>query len=153
MSTATVSDAARDFLARLVAQVRAEDAFGRLDAVSDERLLDPYLVTAAPPGEVPLMCVVDPAAVQRLRALYRTVAAGVERATGTTTGYALDVDAEGFGRALVFTGRLVVVCEAIRDINGFGFRTVERLAAYGQALVDAAVRAVAAYPEVVRVDP
>lgn len=152
MSTSTMSPAARDFLTRLITQIRAEDAFGAFDAVSEERLLSPFLVSGAAPGEVPLMCVTDPAAVQRLRVLYRTIAAEVERETGIATDYCLDVDAEGFGRVLVFAGRLVIAGEVFRDVNAFGFRRAEQLATYGVALVSSAVRAAGEYPEVTRVD-
>ena len=144
---------AQPFLRDLVYQIRASDSYGRLDQVSDENLLRQYLVTPQAPGEIPLMCVVDPAAVERLRVFFRAVATGTERATALVTDYTLDLDAEGFGRAVVFIGRLVLLCEVLRDVNGFGFRTTPELVAYGNALVSTAASVAAQYKEVARAKP
>jgi len=141
------------FVKDLVGQVRAADSYGRLDRLTDAQLLRPYLVTPQAPDEIPLMCMVDPAAVERLRVFFRAVAAGVERATGLVTDYTLDLDAEGFGRALVVIGRLVACCEVLRDVNRFGFRTVELIAQYAQRLIASAADAATRYPEVAREQP
>ena len=143
---------AAGFLPHLVGQLRATDSYGRLDGVADERLLGPYLIMSVPDGIV-LPCVVNPAAAGRVRAFFRAVAAGVERATALATDSAVDIDAEGFGRAVVFVGRLVVVCETLRDLNAFGFRSLQRLDEHGAGLVDAAARTVSAHPEVARARP
>lgn len=146
-------DLAAAFCKDLVEQIRAEDSYGRLDALSEVQLLGPFLIAAQSDGDLALPCVADPAAVSRLGVFFRAVSAGVERGTGLSTNCALDIDGEGFGRAVVFVGRLVVLCEALRNTNAFGFSTVGRLADYGAALVQAAVVAAETYPEVAHVQP
>lgn len=136
------------FLRDLAAHVRAGDMYGRLDSIDDERLLRAYVLRPEAPGDLALPCVADPAAVARLRAFYRAVAAGVERGTGLPTGYLLDLDDEGYGRAVILVGRLVALRETIRDVNGFGFRGLRQLAERGAAAIRAAVRLAGVHPEV-----
>ena len=68
------------------------------------------------------------------------------------TATVLDMSHEGFGRAIVLAGRLVVVADVLRDAQRFGFPTVEKLTAKGQTLVDKGAKLVAQYPEVARDD-
>jgi probable nitrogen fixation protein len=138
------------FLDDLVDQLRAGDTYGQLDRLADDRLLRPYVVTREKQREIPIDCDVDPATEGRLRSFYQAVAAAVEKASGTYTATVLDLSHEGFGRALVFAGRLVVVSEILRDAQRFGFPTVDKLADYGERLVAQANKVIAQYPEVAR---
>jgi len=56
---------------------------------------------------------------------------------------------EGFGKMLLTAGRLVVVNKHLRDVHRFGFETMDKLAAEGQKLVQAAVEMIKKFPEVV----
>jgi len=57
------------------------------------------------------------------------------------------LSSEGFGRIVVIGGRLVVVSRTMRDAHRFGFASLERLEADGEALVDAALAAIERYPD------
>jgi probable nitrogen fixation protein len=140
------------FLDDLVDQLRAGDTYGQLDRLSDGHLLRPYVVTREKQREIPIDCDVNPATEGRLRSFFQAVAAGVEKASGAFTATVLDLSHEGFGRAIVFAGKLVVVSEVLRDAQRFGFASVEALAERGDALVQQAVKLVAAHPEVARDD-
>ncbi|HEX7662804.1 MAG TPA: NifX-associated nitrogen fixation protein [Pseudonocardiaceae bacterium] len=140
------------FLDDLISQLRAGDTYGQLDRLSDEVLLRPYLVSRERQRDIPIDCEVDAATEGRLRSFYQAVAAGIENATGVFTATVLDMSHEGFGRAIVLAGRLVVVADVLRDAQRFGFPTVEKLTAKGQTLVDKGAKLVAQYPEVARDD-
>lgn len=140
------------FLRDLVDQLRAGDTYGRFDRFPDEHLLRPLIVTPARRGEIPVDCEVDPATQNRLRAFYQAVAVGVEKATGVMTGAVIDLSHEGFGRALVLAGQLVVVADVLRDAQRFGFPDAEALAARGERLVVAGVARIERFPEVARAD-
>lgn len=145
--TARVAD---PFLRDLADQVRAGDTYGRFDRFPDEHLLRPYVVDAVARADIAVNCDVDAATTGRLRSFYQAVAAGVERAAGVMTSVVLDLSHEGFGRAVVFAGRLVVVSDVLRDVQRFGFPDLDGLARRGQHLVDGAAAVIAAHPEVAR---
>ncbi|AEH10135.1 MULTISPECIES: NifX-associated nitrogen fixation protein [Protofrankia] len=145
-------DVTTGFLRDLIDQLRAGDTYGQLDRLGWEKLLSPFVLTPQRRRELGISCDVDPATEGRLRSFYQAVAAGIEKATGLVTGYLLDLSHEGFGRVTVFTGRLVVVSEVLRDAHRFGFDSIDHLAGRGEALVGAAAALVRAHPEVARDD-
>jgi len=139
------------FLHDLTRVLRAGDPYGRLDAIEPERLLRPFVLAPAAPGEE-AACTVDALTVERLRCFHQAVAAGVERAGHVLTAVAVDVDAEGFGRVLVTAGRLVLLAESLRDAGRFGFPSLTALAAAGDRLVARAVAVLDRFPEVAGAD-
>lgn len=140
------------FLADLVAQLRADDTYGRFDRLADEALLRPYLTGRDRQGEVAGACAGDPAAESRIRAYFQAVAAGVEKGSGVITTTILDLSDEGFGLVVILAGRLVILREVLRDAQRFGFPSLERLAERGSRLATAAMKVFCAYPEVARDD-
>jgi probable nitrogen fixation protein len=140
------------FLRDLADQLRAGDTYGRFDRFSDEHLLRPLIITAARRAEIAVNCDVDPATEGRLRAFYQAVAVGIEKRTTVLTSAVIDLSHEGFGRALVLAGRLVVVVDVLRDAQRFGFPDAEALAARGDHLVAAGAALIATFPEVARAD-
>jgi probable nitrogen fixation protein len=140
------------FLRDLADQLRAGDTYGRFDRFPDEHLLRPLIITAARRAEIPVNCDVDPATEGRLRSFYQAVAVGIEKRTSVLTSAVIDLSHEGFGRALVLAGRLVVVVDVLRDAQRFGFPDAQALAARGDHLVAAGVALIGAFPEVARAD-
>lgn len=141
-----------DFGKDLIGQLRAGDTYGQLDRVSDQALLRPYVVTRERQREIPVACAVEAATEGRIRSFYQAVAAGVERESGAFTTTVVDLSHEGFGRVIVFAGRLVVLSDVLRDAQRFGFPSIERLTEKGESLVTAAVKVLDRYPEVARDD-
>ncbi len=136
------------FIGELIRQIRAADPYGGYDGVSEEALLRPYLLMEDERQAIPVIGDVDAATVARLRNFYQAVAASIERETGTMVGYLLDVSHEGFGRVVLFAGRLVLVSRTLRDAHRFGFVSREQLAAEGETLVRAGVEVLRRFPEV-----
>lgn len=140
------------FLRALIDQQRAGDTYGQLDRLSEDHLLRPFLVTRDKQRDIPIACDVEPATEGRIRSFYQAVAAGVESATGSYTTVVLDLSHEGFGRVIIFAGRLIVLSEVLRDAQRFGFPSAELLAEHGDKLVTAAAKVIASYPEAARDD-
>ena len=57
---------------------------------------------------------------------------------------------EGFGRALVIVGKLVVIDKTLRDVHRFGFKSSEKLQEEVEKLVDKAVALVEAHRDVAK---
>ena len=57
---------------------------------------------------------------------------------------------EGFGRALITVGRLVVVNKTLRDVHRFGFKSLEKMHEEADQLIKTAVQLIAQYPEVAK---
>lgn len=149
MSTPTTTTG---FLRDLVDQMRAGDTYGQLDRLSDEVLLKPFIVERTAKREIAVNCDVDAVTESRLRAYYQAIAAGAEKATGVFTATVLDLSHEGFGRVVIFAGKLVIFADVLRDAQRFGFASLEKLSERGEKLVANAVAAIEKYREVARDD-
>ncbi|MDB9445425.1 NifX-associated nitrogen fixation protein [Anabaenopsis tanganyikae CS-531] len=123
------------FLKTLVQQIRGQDTYGVYRNWSDELILKPFVVTKQKKREISLEGEVDPITQARIMAFFRAVAAGVEQETGLISQVVLDLSHEGFGWALVFSGRLLLTKKTLRDAHRFGFDSLEKLAQEGEAYV------------------
>jgi probable nitrogen fixation protein len=138
------------FLKELARQIRAQDHYGVYRDWSDELVLKPFIVSREKKRQISVEGDVDPVTKARVLAFYRAIAARIEQATGTLSQVVVDLSHEGFGWALVFSGRLLVVTRTLRDAQRFGFDSAEKLAAEGEKLTQAGIAMVENYPEVVR---
>lgn len=139
---------ASGFLAELVRQIRASDPYGGYDGLSEEALLRPYLLSAERRQAIPTFGELDEETEGRLRSFYQAVAAAIERETGAVVSCVLDMNREGFGRVVLFAGRLVLIDRTVRDAHRFGFPSRERLVAEGERLVRSGVETLRRHPEV-----
>ncbi|MCK9929178.1 NifX-associated nitrogen fixation protein [Frankia sp. Mgl5] len=140
------------FLRDLVDQLRAGDTYGNLDRLPDAQLISPFILTREQRRQIASNCDIDAVIEGRVRSFYQAVAASVEKTTGVITTTVLDLNHEGFGRVIVFGGRLVVLSDVLRDVQRFGFNSIEDLAARGEAMVTAAAKLVDQWREVARDD-
>ena len=136
------------FLKALVQQIRANDAYGTFRHWADELLLKPYIIPKKQRREISVEGDVDPMTIGRILGFYRAVAARIEEETGQLSQVVVDLSHEGFGWALVFSGRLVLVSKTLRDAQRFGFDTLEKLNAEGEKLVQKGVDLAKRFPEV-----
>jgi len=146
--TTSFSVADAPFLQAIVQQIRANDPYGTYRNWSDELLLKPYAIPKKQRREIPVEGEVDPITMGRILAFYRAVAARIETETGQLAQVVVDLSHEGFGWALIFSGRLILVSKTLRDAQRFGFDTLEKLNAEGEKLVKKGVELGNSYPEV-----
>jgi probable nitrogen fixation protein len=145
-ASATVSNS--PFLKAIVQQIRGQDTYGTYRKWSDDLILKPYVVTKPKKREIPIDGEVDPLTKSRIMAFYRAVAACIENETGLISQVVLDLNHEGFGWALVFSGRLLLVTRTLRDAHRFGFDSLEKVAEEGEKLIEKGIDLVKRFPEV-----
>jgi probable nitrogen fixation protein len=136
------------FLKSITQQIRANDPYGTYRNWSDELLLKPYIVTKAQKREISVDGDVDPITKGRVLAFYRGIAHQIETETGLLCQVVIDLSHEGFGWALVFSGRLLLVARTLRDAQRFGFDNLEKLQLEGDKIIQAAIGLANRFPDV-----
>lgn len=136
------------FLKAITQQIRANDAYGTYRNWSDELLLKPYVVSKAQKREISIDGEVDPITKGRVLAFYRAIAHRIEAETGLLCQVVIDLSHEGFGWALVFSGRLLVVSKTLRDAQRFGFDSLEKLETEGSKIIESGIKMANRFPEV-----
>ncbi len=139
---------ASGFLQALVTQIRAHDPYGVYRTWSDELLLKPYILSQAEKRKIPVDMPVDLVTKGRITHFYGAIAQEIEQATGKLMQVVISVNEEGFGWALVFSGKLLVVGRTLRDAQRFGFLSLEQMAAEGEKLLRSGIALVAQFPAV-----
>ncbi|MBH8562704.1 NifX-associated nitrogen fixation protein [Nostoc sp. CENA67] len=146
--TATTVVAESPFLKSLVFQIRGQDNYGVYRNWSDELILKPFVVTKQKKREISVEGEVDPVTQARIMAFFRAIAAGIEKETGLISQVVIDLSHEGFGWALVFSGRLLLAVKTLRDAHRFGFDSLEKLAEEGDKFVQKGIDLAKRFPEV-----
>ena len=123
------------FLKAIVQQIRANDPYGTYRHWADELLLKPYILSKAQKRDISVDGDVDPITQSRIMAFYRAIAHRIEEETGMLSQVVIDLSHEGFGWALIFSGRLILVSKTLRDAQRFGFASLEKLNEDGEKLV------------------
>jgi len=135
-------------LKAIVQQIRANDSFGTYRNWADELLLKPYIVSKAAKRDIPIDEAIDPLTQSRIMAFFRAIAFCIEQETGALSQVVVDLNHEGFGWALVFAGRLILVSKTLRDAQRFGFTSLGKMAAEGDKLVSKGIDLAKQFPEV-----
>lgn len=155
MSEAIAVEAASDevllqdpFIRELIKQIRAQDTHGTWEGKSDAKLLEPYILTAEQRRALPMMGDPDPDTLWRLDLFHNAIGLSIERATGCMVSPMMKMSHEGFGRAVLTAGRLIVVNRHLRDVHRFGYASLAKLAEAGNKLVNEGIGMVETYKEV-----
>ena len=146
--TATSEALSSAFVKALVQQIRGFDTYGTYKKWSDDLLLKPYVVSKQKKREISVEGDVDPMTISRINAFYRAIAIRIEQETGLLSQVVADLNHEGFGWVLVFSGRLLLVKKTLRDVHRFGFNSLDKLAEEGENLVQKGIELAQRFPEV-----
>lgn len=148
----TISNAALNspFVQELARQIRAQDSYGFYRNWSDELIVKPYVVSKEAKRKISVEGDVEPATKARVLSFYRAIAAQIEQETGLLSQVVIDLSHEGFGWALVFSGRLLLVARTLRDAQRFGFDSLEKLVAEGDKLTQNGIDSAQKYKEVAK---
>lgn len=147
LETALEIDSSR-LLKTIVQQIRANDAYGTYRHWADELLLKPYILSKKEKRAISVEGEVDPFTLARILAFYRAIAICIETETGQLSQVVVDLSHEGFGWALVFSGRLILVSKTLRDAQRFGFDSLEKLSIEGEKLVNKGIELARSFPDV-----
>ncbi len=136
------------FIKTLVQQIRGLDTYRVYRNWTDELILKPFIISKQKKREISVEGEVDPVTQARIMAFFRAVAARTEEETGLLSQVVIDLNHEGFGWVLVFSGRLLLVVKTLRDAHRFGFDSLEKLADEGEKLVQKGIDLAKRFPEV-----
>ena len=136
------------FVVELIKQLRAQDTHGTWEGKSDAKLLEPYILTAEQRRALPMMGDPDPDTLWRLDLFHNAIGLSIERATGCMVSPMMKMSHEGFGRAVLTAGRLIVVNRHLRDVHRFGYASLAKLAEAGTKLVNEGITMIQTYKDV-----
>jgi len=133
MSTATLvvqeNDAflESDIVKDLIKQLRAIDTYDTYDGWSAAKIIDPLVLTKERKREIPVVGDPDGLTIARIKAYYNSLATLIEKKSGLMAVPMVNMSHEGFGRALIMVGKLVVVDKILRDTHRWGFPSLQEL--------------------------
>ncbi len=111
----------------LIKQLRAIDTYDTYDGWSNAKIIDPIVLTKERKREIPVVGDPDGITVARIKAYYNSLATLIEQKSGLMAVPVVNLTHEGFGRALVMVGKLIVVDKVLRDVHRWGFPSLETM--------------------------
>ncbi|MCB2100103.1 MAG: NifX-associated nitrogen fixation protein [Rhodobacterales bacterium] len=138
------------FFGELVRQMRAVDTYGVLDTLDNAEILDPFILTKERRREIPVIGDPDDTTLARVKGYYNALAVMIEQHVGLMATPIINLTHEGFGRALISVGKLIVIDRSLRDVHRFGFPSPAKMRDEAGAQVARAVALVAEHPTVAR---
>ncbi|MBS0368942.1 NifX-associated nitrogen fixation protein [Zoogloea sp. LCSB751] len=150
MTTATADEGlwSSDYVKEMVKQMRALDSYGTYDGWPNERVLAPFIVTKDQRREIPVIGDPDEVILSRVKAFYNGLAVLIEKESGLMASSIINITHEGFGRALISVGKLIVLDRTLRDVHRFGFDSIGKMKDEADKLLSVALAIVGKYPEV-----
>ncbi|MDY7002748.1 MAG: NifX-associated nitrogen fixation protein [Cyanobacteriota bacterium] len=136
------------FIKELIKSIQAQDAYGVYKSWSPELILKPYIVSKQDKRKISTEDEVNPMTIARIKLFYNAIATSIELETNQIMQVVISINHEGFGWALVFCGRLLVVSRTLRDAHRFGFTSLEKLEDEGERMSRAGIELVKKYKEV-----
>ena len=137
-----------DFIREMVRQMRALDTYGVYNGQSPEKILDPFVLTRARRQEIPLVGDPDEETLARVKALYNAIAVLIEKECRLLAVPLIHLTHEGFGRALITVGKLVVMDKTLRDVHRFGFESLSKMKDEADKYLSVALERIGQYPQV-----
>jgi probable nitrogen fixation protein len=141
---------ASDFAREMVRQMRAIDTYGTYDEWPVAKILKPFVLTKEMRREIPVVGDPDEITLSRVSAFYNAIAAMIEARTGRMAVPVVHLSHEGFGRALITVGKLVVMDRTLRDVHRFGFPELAKMKDEADKLVSRAVELIESWPDVAK---
>ena len=129
----------------LIKQLRAIDTYDTYDGWANERIIDPIVLTKERKREIPIIGDPDGLTVARIKAYYNSLASLIEKRSGLMAAPIVHLSHEGFGRALIMVGKLVVVDKILRDVHRWGFASLEDLSEKSDQTIDKALQLIEKY--------
>jgi probable nitrogen fixation protein len=98
--------------------------------------------------EIPIVGDPDEIVTARVRAFYNAIAVLIEKECGLMAVPLINLTHEGFGRALISVGKLIVMDRNLRDVHRFGFPSLSKMKDEADKLLSVALEIIGKYPQV-----
>lgn len=135
-----------EFIKEMTKQLRAVDTYGTYDGWSPDRILAQLVLTKEQRRAIPVIGDPDEITMSRVKAYYNALASTIEVRASMMASCLLSLTHEGFGRALVTVGKLIVVDKTLRDVHRFGFDSLESLNEEAEKVITRALNTITAHP-------
>jgi probable nitrogen fixation protein len=112
-----------------------------------QKILDPFVLTKERKREIPVVGDPDEIVMSRVKAFYNAISTMIEKECGKMAVPMINLSHEGFGRAIITVGKLVVMDKTLRDVHRFGFPTLSKMKDDADKLLSVALNIVSQYPE------
>ena len=139
---------ASEIVKEMIKQLRAIDTYDTYEGWSEEKIIDPLVLTKERKREIPIVGDPDEITLARVKAYYNSLASLIEKKTGLMAVPVINITHEGFGRAFVLVGKLIAVDKVLRDVHRWGFSSLEDMAEKSEQAIAKAVALVEQYREV-----
>ncbi len=133
---AQLSELQQTFVKELIKQIKASDTYGSYDSYTEEMFLKPFIVTKESKKAIPQFGDITPATQNRIKQFYGAVGVTLEQKTGVMVNLLLEMNHEGWGKGILYAGKLILLEKILRDAHRFGFESLEKLAQEGESLVN-----------------
>ena len=137
-----------DVVVEILKQLRAIDTYDSYEGMTEAQIIDPLILTKERRQAIPTVGDPDEITMARVKVYYNAIATLVEKKTKLMAVPVINITHEGFGRALVLVGKLIVVDKVLRDIHRFGFPSLEEMCVKTEEIVDKAAALIEKYREV-----
>ena len=137
-----------DFIKEINKQARAMDSYGTYDGWPIEQVLKPFVLTKEDRRQIPVVGDPDDVTISRVKAFHNAIAVMIEKECGLMATTLINISHEGFGRALITVGKLVVLDRTLRDVHRFGFDSLSKMKDEADKLLSVALEIVGKHPEV-----
>jgi len=137
-----------EYIKEMVKQMRAIDSYGTYDDWTVEQILAPFIKTKEERRQIPVIGDPDEEILARVKCFYNAIAVMIEKECGHMAVPMINITHEGFGRALITVGKLVVMDRTVRDVHRFSFDNLSKMKDEADKLLSVALEIVGKYPEV-----
>ena len=137
-----------EFMQEMVKQMRAIDTYDTYEGWSTAKILDPFILTKERKAEIPVVGDPDDIVMARVKAFYNGISSLIEKECGLMAVPMINLSHEGFGRAIITVGKLVVLDKTLRDVHRFGFKSLSKMKDESDKFLSVALEIVGKYPEV-----
>lgn len=138
------------FADEMLKQLRALDTYDTYEGWSKAKILDPLVLTKERKREIPVIGDPDEITLARVKAYYNAIAFSIEKQCGIMAVPMINITHEGFGRAIVMVGKLIVVDKTLRDIHRFGFPSLEKMCEQSDKVIQNALALIEKFSEAAR---
>jgi len=135
-----------EFMKEMIKQMRALDTYGTYDEWPVARILAPFVLNKERKKEIPATDDPDEIIMSRVKAFYNAIASLIEKECGLKAALTIDLTHEGSGRAVITTGKLVVMDKTLGDVHRFGFPSLSKMKDEADKLLSVALEIIGKYP-------
>lgn len=137
-----------DFVKEMLRQTRALDSYGQWDGKPTQKILAAYVLSKEQKRALPVVGDPDDTVIARVKAFHNAIAVLIEKECGLMAVPFVQLTHEGFGRALITVGKLVVMDRTLRDVHRFGFDSLSKMKTEADKHLAVALEIIGKFPEV-----